>query len=131
MSYSTIKSLIQKAEQGDAATQFELGEKLEKRKKYKEAIHWYRLAADQEYVDAQYRMGVTYVLGRGVSQDYQQAADWFRKAAEQGHAVARCSLGRAYESGQGVPKDYQQAVYWFRMSAEQGHAEACTDLVIT
>jgi alpha/beta superfamily hydrolase len=95
---------------------------------YKQAVAWYRKAAEQGDAFAQTNLGVMYSDGQGVPQDYQQAVAWYRKAAEQGHAVAQTNLGVMYSSGQGVPQDYQQAVAWFRKAAEQGHASAQTGL---
>jgi TPR repeat protein len=39
------------------------------RKNYVEAIKWYRLAADQDYADAQHNLGAMYDNGYGVPQD--------------------------------------------------------------
>ena len=51
---------------------------------YKEAVKWYRLAAEQGYADAQYNLGLMYSNGEGVPQDYKEAVKWYRLAAEQG-----------------------------------------------
>ena len=37
---------------------------------YAAAMRWYRKAADQNLVDAQYNLGVMYDKGQGVTQDY-------------------------------------------------------------
>ena len=50
----------------------------------KEAVYWYRKAAEQGDVGGQYHLGLAYLEGAGVTRDYDQAAKWFRKAAEQG-----------------------------------------------
>ena len=49
-----------------------------------EGVKWYRLAANQGHVGAQFNLGVTYG-GHGVTQDYVEAAKWYRLAANQGH----------------------------------------------
>ena len=51
---------------------------------YKEAIKWYRLAAEQGNANAQYNLGLMYDNGEGVPQDYKEAVKWYRLAAEQG-----------------------------------------------
>ena len=58
------------------------------RQNYTEAIRWYRKAAEQGVVKAQYNVGVAYEMGRGVAKDHAQAVMWYRKAAGQGHARA-------------------------------------------
>ena len=72
----------------------------------KEAMKWYRKAAEQGYADAQFNISKMYYKGDGVSQDYAEAAKWYRKAAEQGHDWAQYNLGWMYFCGEGVPKDY-------------------------
>ncbi|MHC5060354.1 MAG: secretin N-terminal domain-containing protein [Planctomycetota bacterium] len=81
-------------------------------------------AAEQEYAEAQYNLGVMYSNGQGVEQDYKEAVKWYRKAAEQEYAEAQYDLGVMYDNGQGVEQDYKEAVKWYRKAAEQGHAEA-------
>ena len=43
--------------------------------------------------NAQFRLGVMYDEGQGVTRDATEAVTWYRKAAEQGHADARLRLG--------------------------------------
>lgn len=56
---------------------------------YKEAMKWYRKAADQNLAIAQYNLGALYVNGQGVTQDDIQAYMWINLAAEQGLETAR------------------------------------------
>lgn len=62
-----------------------------------EAVKWYRQAADQGDVLAQFNLGVFYETGEGVSVDQEQAINWYRKAAQQGHADAQEALKRLEE----------------------------------
>ena len=95
---------------------------------YKEAVRWYKLAADQGHASAQYNLGLMYATGQGVPQDYKEALRWYKLAADQGHASAQYNLGYMYDSGDGVPKDAVQAVSWYRKAAEQGLASAQSNL---
>jgi hypothetical protein len=94
-----------------------------------EAVRWFRLAADQGDVYAQYNLGVKYVKGEGVPQDSAEAVRWFRLAADQGAARAQCHLGFMYENGKGVPADDDEAVKWYRLAAEQGSPTAQANVV--
>ena len=47
-----------------------------------EAVKWYRKAAEQGYVMAQYNLGVMYALGQGVPPDYVEAYAWSLLAEE-------------------------------------------------
>ena len=48
---------------------------------YGEARKWYRMAAEQRNVEAQFNLGVMYEEGRGVAQDRVRAHMWFNLAA--------------------------------------------------
>ena len=87
---------------------------------HKEAVMWYRLAAEQGCAVAQHNLGNMCRDGRGVKQDHTEAVRWYRLAAEQGNAVAQCNLGGMYASGIGVPQDFAAALKWGQLAAEQG-----------
>ena len=55
---------------------------------YREALKWYRKAADQGNAAAQRNLAVMFGEGLGVPQDYAEALKWFRRAAEQNDAAA-------------------------------------------
>ena len=95
---------------------------------YKEAVKWYRLAADQGYAASQFNLGVLYKDGKGVPQDYAEAVKWYRLAADQGDAGAQNNLGVRYDKGVGVPQDYKEAAKWYRLAADQGYARAQNNL---
>ena len=121
-----IKSLFQKAEQGDADAQFTLGINycLGKgvEEDYDEAAVWYRKAAEQGLADAQFILGLYYEHGIGSSgQDYVEAVNWFRKAAEQGHGTAMNNLALKYLNGDGVQKDIRKYYEWIIKSADSGN----------
>ena len=59
-----------------------------------EAVKWYRKAAEQNYAEAQYNLGVCYANGQGVAKDEAEAVKWFRKAAEQNYAHGSMQSGR-------------------------------------
>jgi hypothetical protein len=103
-------------------------------KDYTEALKWYRKAADQEQVQAQYDLGFMYDKGHGVPHakltrkrnGYQLslAYFWNGQAADQGDAKAQYSLGRMYRDGECIPQDYVLAHMWFNLAAAQGKPEA-------
>jgi TPR repeat protein len=80
--------------------------------------------AEKGDADAQYKLGIAYDEGNGVSKDYTEAFKWFRLAAEQGNAHSQFRVGDMYVSGDGVAKNEVEAVKWFRKAAEQGLANA-------
>jgi hypothetical protein len=97
-------------------------------KDYAAAARYYRKAADQGYIPAQYNLAYLYENGLGVKQDYAQAAAWYRKAADQGDPEAQNNLGTLYSTGQGVPRNDGEAVKLYRSAAAQDDLEGLTNL---
>jgi TPR repeat protein len=92
-------------------------------------------AAEQGHVIAQYKLGLMYYQGWGVSpdrvsvsQNYVTAVHWMTKAAQRGYAKAQISLARMYGRGEGVVQDTGKWVKWYKKAAKQGHAEAQYEL---
>ena len=77
-----------------------------------EAIRWYRLAAEQDHVGAQF------ALSEMLEESDPQALEWLRKSAEGGNADAQYGLGRAYTFGtRGLVSDVGEALKWYRLAA--------------
>ena len=51
-------------------------------------MKWYRLAAEQGYMDAQNNIGFMYAYGKGVLQDSVMVHMWLNIAAANGHKTA-------------------------------------------
>lgn len=84
----------------------------------KEAVNWYRLAAEQGLAEAQIQLGNMFNTGSGVLQNYVEAMTWYRKAAEQGSAVGQHSVSRMYYQGSGVVQDYDESIRWYLLSVD-------------
>jgi hypothetical protein len=80
------------AEAGDRRAQYRLAVAYEEGRgvpaNARQAVKWYRFAAQQNDPDAQLALGVAYAIGEGVERDYGQAFVWFSQAAVQGSAEA-------------------------------------------
>jgi uncharacterized protein len=94
----------------------------------REAINWFRRAAELGHAPGQHSLGLAYLTGEDIPQDYKKAEMWLRSAAEQGEARSQYSLGYMLRAGSGVLQDYKEAVKWFRRAAEQGDTLAQTSL---
>ena len=90
----------------------------------KEAVKWFRKAAEQGYGQAQQNLGTMYAKGKGVQRDDKEAVKWFRKAAEQGEAFAQFQLGAAYGLGKGVLENYVTAYAWANIAQANGDKTA-------
>jgi TPR repeat protein len=64
----------------------------------KDPISDLRRKADQGDAEAQFDLGLSYVLGWGVPQDYAIAGQWHEKAAAQGYARAMSFLRELNEN---------------------------------
>ncbi len=127
-----VSELKQGAESGDALAQNNLAYLytfgLEVPQDYREAAHWYAIAAAQGFAAAQYNLGALYERGLGVPRDSSRAAEWYRAAAEQGHVLAQSRLGLLYQAGWGLHRDAGEAMKWYRLAALQGDRAAQCNL---
>jgi hypothetical protein len=55
-------------------------------------MHWFQLAADQGYAEAENNLGYLFQHGLGSGVDLTRARHWYELAAAQGNAAARDSL---------------------------------------
>ena len=90
----------------------------------RDAVKYYRKAAECGDAIAQYNLGNCYFNGDGVEKDEEEAVKWYRKSAEQENASAQYRLGLCYFNGEGVDQDKSEALKWFFKAAEQDNDEA-------
>lgn len=97
-------------------------------------------AAEGGLVEAQYLLGLRYMLGEGVAQSPEQAGQWFHRAATAGHAGAQAKLaslhlaglpaGMLARAGLFTPSDmrvdFSAAAHWAEHAAQAGNVEAIT-----
>jgi TPR repeat protein len=106
------------AEAGEARAQARLGEILDKAEEDKEAVAWYRKAAEQGDAAGQFGLGMAYLAGEGVPRDPGAALAWIRRAAEQNHQNAVEAMADAYrDGGFGLTPDATQAARWAARAA--------------
>lgn len=107
-----------------AQEEFKKGDRAYARGNFKEAVKWYRKAAERGMAEAQYSLGERYTFGEGVPKDHVEATKWYRRAVEQGNANAEYNLGVNYDNGLGVPKNVQEAIKLFNSAAKRGNSDA-------
>jgi hypothetical protein len=111
--------------------QHDAGVKHAKRGQQREAVGYFRKAAEQGLAGAQFDLATSYRRGLGVPQDLHQSFSWLRQAAQQGHRTAQFNLALMYGMGQGTTEDLAQAFFWMRKAAEQGDADAQHKLALS
>ncbi len=132
LAIGVIDEVGSRAEHGVLEAVFLMGtafaEGLGKQLDPKEAVRWYRLAAEGGHVLAQHNLGNAYAEGRGLPKDESQAVLWWERAAQAGDAIPALRLGEAYERGVGVPVDLERAGEWYEQAAARGNQAAADAL---
>ena len=94
-----------------------------------EAVHWYRLAAQQGDAEAEFALGEAYKNGRGVPQGDAEAFRWYRLAAQQEHFRAQIDLAKSYLEGFGVSQDYELAHIWANLAIGNAPRDARNECI--
>lgn len=121
------------AKVGDVDAQYEVGLAYETGKSVPvdeaEAARWFRQAALQGNVEAQYHLARLVSRGaKGLKQDYPTALKLYQDAAAKGHAPAMDALGQAYQQGRGTEVDLAKAAEWYQKAADLKLADAQNNL---
>jgi TPR repeat protein len=125
----SLAEIRSKAEKGDAVAQTDLGRiyffgQRGVPRDQREGVKWFRMAAEQDYPEAECNLGLLYENGDGVAKNGAEALKWYRNAAGQNYAEAQTGLGNCYANGVGLAKDPVEAVKWYRRAAEQNYGGA-------
>lgn len=91
---------------------------------HEQAAHWYKQAALQGHILAQYNLGHQYLTGLGVERDEANAMQWWLKAATQEHALSQFNVGRAYYLGIGLETDHKKARHWFERASKNNEPKS-------
>lgn len=123
---------VRAARQGDAESQYQLGE-LERGRTGAisanvRAAQWYRQAAAQHHAQAALALALLLKNGDGVARDMADAAHWLDVAAQAGNAHAMFLLSNAYADGDGVPRDERRARDLLERAADHEYPAAIQQL---
>lgn len=101
--------------------QFAMGEKAFAENRFKEAMEWYTLAAENNHRKAMYSLAGLYENRYGslnMDEGSKQAVKWYTAAAELGHVESMYKLAQIYHLGKYY--DLEKAIYWYRQAAARG-----------
>ena len=132
--YQKAKDKLVSLEVGVSASASEIGDwkskayKYYNDKQYREAMTWFRKAADAGDAGAQYFMGVMYFCGLDVAKDHKEAVKWYKQSALGGDMYGQYSFGEMRENGWGIEKNMAEAKTWYQKSADQGYDRAIEKL---
>lgn len=89
------------------------------------AIYWYEKAAESEFSDAQYRLGMLYHDGKkGVTKDLDKAYKWLIKAYDNGYKKAKTTLDWLHKTEQGKVVNLSEDVEVLKKVAGSGNKQA-------
>lgn len=83
-----------------------------------------RLRAERGDVDAMCKVGIDYLIGRGVEVDKNKGWDWVQRSAWLHNPDAQFLIGKLYSDGRDVPKHMGKSYFWLSLAARQGHKSA-------
>ncbi len=108
-----VNTILQKAAEGDAGAQGELGNMYYTgngvRQDYKIAYDWYLKSAEQGVDFAQHALAYMYMYGQGVEMDNSRAIYWFRKSVAGGYKSSRVYLAILLYNGYAGGEAYHEA----------------------
>ena len=93
----------------DAAIPFLLGVLAEKESDWKEAFHFYKVAAKNGFMEAYYNLSKLYLKGLGIRKNTKLSFKYMQKAANENDGEAWNDLGIKYEQGCGVEMNWDEA----------------------
>lgn len=96
----------------------------------KEAVKWWKRAAERHHAPSEYMLYQCYSEGIGVKPSDKEAVKWLKAASEDGHSQASLDLARAYIDGKGVKRDTDKAMVNLHDAANKGLDEALYEIAL-
>ncbi|MDL1894296.1 SEL1-like repeat protein [Sphingobacteriales bacterium CHB3] len=120
--------VMQKANAGDAVSQFELSVRYLTGRGFKadttKAAYWSQRAADRNHLLARYNLGIFKFNGWGTEWNPFEAYRDFRFVAERNLPEAQFVLAQFFTENLVVPQDWNEAYRWVRLAADSGYTPA-------
>ena len=91
--------------------------------KYEQANVVFETLAESGNASAQFQLGLSFELGRGLEKNDVLAFKWFEAASKQKLPLACLHLGTFYEAGRGVDRDYVRAYKMYEMAASRASTD--------
>lgn len=90
--------------------------------KYREAVEYYKEAAEAGVVPAVYNLAMCYIAGDGVEKNTAEAVAWLEKGAEYGNPSCLFKLGMLYDMGAfGLKQNAYKAAFYYEEAAKENH----------
>lgn len=116
--------LQEQADNGDVESMVKYAHMLEvgvgAQRNQKEALKYYRMAAEQGNSQAQYSCGMLL----GIMQQWKEAAEFYKIAADNGNREAQFHYALMLKNGSGVKQNMEQAAKYYKLAADQGDPDS-------
>lgn len=130
-----IASLVRQAEAGEVSAMTDLGFNLFEgiqdrkgrsivRRNPREAVAWFRQAANRGDSTAASSLGYAYNIGLGTKRNVAQAIRWYRQAARSGDSTAAYNLATVYRDAGKARLAFQ----WWERAANMRDGDAAVDV---
>jgi len=120
---SSFQASKERAEQGDAKAQLELGRRYYHgagiEKDGDQALVWFLKSAEQYNPEAMRLAGLMYNNGQASVQDPKLALHWLEAAYDASDNMAAYFIGQMYQQGEGVEKNLNTAYSWYQKGADR------------
>lgn len=122
---ASLKSFRFAADAGNAYAQYQASYYMISKPQFlNDAINYLKASADSGYMDAQYRLGLMYAHGEGVSSNPELAEKYLRMAADQGHLNAQNTVIEYITNGTLKNNDPDVLAKYQCLAARQGESSA-------
>ena len=122
--YRTASDLGNSIAQYNLGHMYHRGENAKMVKDDKEALKFWKLAAEQGDAKAMVNIGLKYEDEQSALYNPKESVKWLQLAAKNNESHGQFLLAYRYHFGVGVVKDYQQALKLYQLSAAQGNLRA-------
>ena len=119
-----IKWGMKAVKEGDTGVYYFLGLAYEHKKKYMEALSWYKKGAYEMDSGCMLQIGYLYDDDGGLPVNYQEAVRWYRKAVDNDSDEGLYCLAWMYYYGHGVAEDEDKCYELMRQAADMGNENA-------
>lgn len=90
----------------------------------KEAIKYYKLAAEQGHVSSIFNYAFILDSFEGIFNKKREAVRYFKQATDAGHATSIFHYSLMLYNGEGIQKNKEAAAYYFKISADLGNSNS-------
>ncbi len=123
-----VEAIRKQADAGNALCLFVMALHRRSKRRYADAIRYFRAAAERRCAAAWLELGIEYLDGMLLEYNPIKAAQCFLQAAENGNMLGQYYTAvNMIHGSNGIPQNDGRALHWLCLAAENGSAAACLE----